>query len=75
MLLHEGWLMEKVKIEISKEAYELLKKTVDESEGEFSSVEELLEFIIKEALGEATEEYTPEEEEKIKDRLRSLGYL
>jgi len=67
--------MEKVKIEISKEAYELLKKTVDESEGEFSSVEELLEFIIKEALGEAAEEYTPEEEEKIKDRLRSLGYL
>jgi len=68
--------MDKVKIEISKEAYELLKKTVDESEGEFKSVEELLEFIIKEALGEEEEEaYTPEEEEKIKERLRSLGYL
>jgi len=67
--------MDKVKIEISKEAYDLLKKTVEESEGEFTSVEELLEFIIKEALGEAAEEYTPEEEEKIKDRLRSLGYL
>ena len=67
--------MEKVKIEISKEAYELLKKTVDESEGEFKSVEDLLEFIIKEALGETEEAYTPEEEEKIKERLRSLGYL
>jgi len=67
--------MDKVKIEISKDAYELLKKTVDESEGEFKSVEELLEFIIKEALGEEEETYTPEEEEKIKERLRSLGYL
>lgn len=68
--------MEKVKIEISKEAYELLKKTVEESQGEFSSVEELLEFIIMEALGEEGETvYTPEEEEEIKRRLRSLGYL
>ncbi len=67
--------MEKVKIEISKEAYELLKKTVEESQGEFGSVEELLEFIIKEALGEEEEVYTPEEEEEIKRRLRSLGYL
>jgi len=68
--------MDKVKIEISKEAYDLLKKTVDESQGEFSSVEELLEFIIKEALGEEEETvYTPEEEEEIKKRLRSLGYL
>ena len=68
--------MEKVKIEISKEAYELLKKTVEESQGEFSSVEELLEFIIMEALGEESETvYTPEEEEEIKRRLRSLGYL
>jgi len=67
--------MEKVKIEISKKSYELLKRTVEESQGEFKSVEELLEFIINEALGEVEETYTPEEEEKIKDRLRSLGYL
>ena len=68
--------MDKVKIEISKEAYELLKKTVEESQGEFGSVEELLEFIIKEALGEEEDTvYTPEEEEEIKRRLRSLGYL
>ncbi len=67
--------MDKVKIEISKKSYELLKKTVEESQGEFKSVEELLEFIINEALGEVEETYTPEEEEKIKDRLRSLGYL
>lgn len=67
--------MDKVKIEISREAYELLKKAVEESQGEFGSVEELLEFIIKEALGEEETVYTPEEEEEIKRRLRSLGYL
>ncbi len=68
-------MTEKVKIEISKEAYDLLVKTVEESEGEFKSPEELLEFIIKETLGEEEAVYTPEEEEKIKDNLRSLGYL
>jgi|Deesub1362B_J571_1020462.scaffolds.fasta_scaffold00005_352 hypothetical protein len=68
--------MEKVSINISKEVYELLKKEVERSEGEFKSIEELAEFILKEALREEEETvYTPEEEEKIKDRLRSLGYL
>lgn len=68
--------MDKVTVEISREAYRLLEKTVKESGGEFKSVEELLEFIIKEALGEEEGEvYTPEEEEEIKKRLRSLGYL
>ncbi len=64
-----------MKIEISKEVYDLLVKTVKESEGEFKSPEELLEFIIRETLGEEEKVYTPEEEEEIKERLRSLGYL
>ncbi len=34
--------MNKVSVEISEETYKLLEKTVKESEGEFSSVEELL---------------------------------
>ncbi len=67
--------MDKVEIKISKDVYELLKKTVKESDGEFSSVEELAEFILREALSEEEEVYTPEEEEEIKKRLRSLGYL
>jgi hypothetical protein len=67
--------MDKVEIRISKETYELLEKTVKESNGEFQNVEELLEFIIKEALSEDEEVYTPEEEEEIKKRLRSLGYM
>lgn len=68
-------MSEKVKIEISKDVYDLLVKTVEESEGEFKSPEELLEFIIRETLGEEERVYTPEEEEKIKENLRSLGYL
>ncbi len=68
-------MSEKVSIEISRESYELLKKTVEESGGEFKSVEDLLEFIIKETLGGEERSYSPEEEEKIKDNLRSLGYL
>lgn len=67
--------MDKVEIKISREVYELLKKTVEESGGEFSSVEELAEFILREALSEEEEVYSPEEEEEIKKRLRSLGYL
>ena len=67
--------MDKVSIEISEEIYKLLEKTVKESEGEFGSVEELLEFIVREALSEEGTEYSPEEEEEIKKRLRSLGYL
>ena len=67
--------MTKVKIEISKDIYDLLEKTVKESEGEFNSIEELLEFIIKEALSEDEKVYSSEEEEEIKKRLKSLGYL
>ena len=67
--------MSKVKIEISKDIYDLLEKTVKESEGEFNGVEELLEFIIKEALSEEEKVYSSEEEEEIKKRLKSLGYL
>ena len=67
--------MGKVSIEISEEIYKLLEKTVKENEGEFSSVEELLEFIVREALSEEESEYSSEEEEEIKKRLRSLGYL
>ena len=68
-------MTDKVKIEISKDVYELLVKTVEESQGEFKTPEELLEFIVRETLSEETASYTPEEEEKIKERLRSLGYL
>ena len=68
--------LDKVTIEISREVFEKLKKVVEESGGEFKSVNELAEFILREAVSEEEESvYTPEEEEEIKRRLRSLGYL
>lgn len=67
---------DKVTVKLSKELYEKAKRYV-ESEGGFNSVDEFIEFVVEQVLEEETGEvaYTPEEEEKIKERLRSLGYL
>jgi len=68
---------DKVAVYIPKDLYEEIKKRVDESGGEFKNVEEYVEFVLREIAKEEEEEfeYTPEEEEKIKERLRGLGYL
>jgi len=69
---------DKVAVYISKDLYEEIKKRVDSSGGEFKSVEEYVEFVLSEIVKEEEEEefeYSPEEEEKIKERLRGLGYL
>ncbi len=67
---------EKKPIYISKELYEEIRKKVRESQNQFQNVEEYVEFVLKEILKEEPQNvYTPEEEEEIKKRLRSLGYL
>jgi len=68
---------EKVAIEIPKRLYEQVKKHVEESGGEFKSVEEFVVFVLEEVLREEEAEsvFTPEEEEEIKRRLRALGYI
>ncbi len=67
---------EKVSITIPKSLYDLIKKRVEESEGQFKSVEEYVEFVLNEVVREEeAEAYSPEEEEEIKRRLRALGYL
>ncbi len=67
---------DKVPVYISKELYEAAKKKMQEV-GDFKSVDEFIEFILKEVLSEEGEEgaYTPEEEEEVRERLRSLGYI
>jgi len=68
-------LSEKVKVKISKELYEKAEKFIKE-QGGFESVEELIEFLLKEVLEEGEEaSLTEEDEEKVKERLRSLGYI
>jgi hypothetical protein len=54
-----------------------IKKNVKSSQGEFKTVEEYVEFVLREVIKEEVSEqvYTPEEEKEIKKRLRSLGYL
>ena len=68
-------MSEKVKVKISKELYEKAEKFIKE-QGGFESVEELIEFLLKEVLEEGEEaSLTEEDEEKVKERLRSLGYI
>ena len=67
---------EKVPVYISKELYDKIKKFI-ETQGGFSSIEEFVEFVLNEVLSEETPSYTlsKEEEEKVKERLRALGYI
>jgi len=68
---------DRVAIYIPKDLYDEISARVKESHGEFKSVDEYVEFVLREVVKEGEEEYslTPEEEEEIKRRLRSLGYL
>jgi len=67
---------EKVVVHISKKLYDKARKFIEE-QGGFSNVEEFIEFVLNEVLSEEETEYTmsKEDEEKIKERLRSLGYI
>jgi len=70
-------LPEKISVKISKNLFDMIKKQVKMSGGAFISVEEYIEFILLEVIKEekTVEALTPEEEEKIKERLRKLGYF
>ena len=70
-----------MKIDISNEIAEKLQKRVDSTD-EFDSVQAYVEYILKLVVerleNENAEEqpaFSEEDEEKVKERLRSLGYL
>ena len=67
----------KIPVNISKELVDEIQRRVDESRDEFKTIEEYIEFILKEILKEDEQEqaYTPEEEVESKERLRRLGYI
>ncbi|ESQ20363.1 MAG: hypothetical protein CISAcid_16970 [uncultured Acidilobus sp. CIS] len=66
---------EKAQVLIDRELYERARKYV-EQQGTFSSVDELVEFLLRQLLEEQQGEVmSREEEEAVKDRLRRLGYL
>jgi len=68
-------MSEKVTISIPKQLYEKAQEYIKKTGG-FNTVEELVAFMLEEIVREEeTEAFTPEEEEEIKKRLRSLGYI
>ena len=70
-------MAEKICVEVKRELYERAKKFIEE-QGGFQSVEELVEFLLEEALaaGEAPGGGGEGgDEEKVKERLRALGYI
>ncbi len=69
-------MADRVTITISRELYEKARRFIEE-QGGFSSVEELVEFLLREVLESGAEEarLSREDEEKVKERLRALGYI
>jgi Arc/MetJ-type ribon-helix-helix transcriptional regulator len=66
---------ERVQVSVPKDLYEKVKKYVEE-QGTFSSVDELVEFLLRQLLEEqGGTSMSKEDEEAVKDRLRRLGYL
>lgn len=65
-----------ISIKIAKKLYDRILKDIKGS-SEFRSVDEFVNYVLEQVLEEESEEtvYSKEEEEAIKDRLRSLGYL
>ena len=66
-----------VQINVRKDLYEKAEKYIKEIGG-FENVDELVEFLLSEVLeseSPGSGQYSEEDEEKVKERLRSLGYL
>ena len=71
-------MSEEVEIKIPKEIYEKIEERIKDTE--FKSVSEYVTYVLREVLAsleeeEAEEVFSEEEEEKVKERLRALGYL
>lgn len=67
---------EKVSVELPVEIIEKIKKRIKGTG--FNSVSSYIAYILNEILSENDDEgedFTEEDEEKVKERLRSLGYL
>jgi len=68
---------EKIAVYISKSLYNQVESNLKEKGGALTSVEDYVEFILREQLTKRSEEktHTKEDEELIKKRLRRLGYF
>ena len=67
---------EKVKVELPKSIIEKIKKRIKGTG--FESVSSYIAYVLDEILNETDEksdDFTDEDEKKVKERLRALGYL
>ncbi len=66
-----------VTVNVSKNLYELVKSRVNESGGEFRSVEDYIDFVLREVVSEEenNEQRNCNDKEQIKKRLKNLGYF
>lgn len=77
--------MSEVEIKIPKKIADRLQKRVDDSDGEFKDVEAYVKYILEQVVerletenSEEKEEepvFSEEDEAKVKERLKALGYL
>jgi len=61
------------KIEIPDDLYEKLKESAEERG--FPSVEDYIVYVLGDAVSEEEEEMSEEDQKKIKERLKALGYI
>lgn len=71
-------MSEEVEVKIPRDIYEKIEERIKDTE--FKSVSEYVTYVLREVLAsleeEETEEvFSEEEEKKVKERLRALGYL
>jgi len=63
-------------LKIPKDLYDRALRFVEENKNAFNTLDELIVFLLKEAVSEREmEEFTPEEEKELEKRLRDLGYI
>ena len=65
-------MSDKIDVKISKELYDKVKEKITGTS--ITTVEEYIELLLENEFPEETE-YTAEEEELIRERLRRLGYI
>ena len=66
---------EKKTISISSKLYDAILKRIENSDNEFSSPEEYVDYVLSELFEEKSDTYTKEEQEEIQKKLRDMGYI
>jgi len=66
-------MKKEIKINIPEDLYQKVKRQVGLTK-KFKNPDEIIEYVLREFIGERKSVYSKEEEEEIKKRLKDLGY-